>query len=353
MTPQTERQAAKKEGELQVLDAALAALRRTTGIAGEHRPARGGTDAIVKLKTPAGAIIFAAQIKNVDRIAALGAVKHRPAQNTQPPLLVAPYVTAELADQCREKLDLCFIDTAGNAYLRAKGLYVFTKGAKPQLAAPETARLREGATAAVLRVTFALLCKPSLLNVPYRNIAKEAGVALGAVTGAIHHLARRGFLLKGKATRQLVELPRLYDEWAAQYPFRLRPKLHPQRFRAPDPDWWRHATLTRGRAWWGGDIAADRLTQHLRPARFTVYVEPEARRELVAHLVRTHQLRAAPAGDVEILDAFWNFALDDEYQGAVPPLLAYADLLAELEPRAFEAATLIRRKYLTDAPGPR
>lgn len=45
----------------------------------------------------------------------------------EPGLLIAPRITPEIAERCRE-LDIPFIDTAGNAYLHAPGLLVFVKG---------------------------------------------------------------------------------------------------------------------------------------------------------------------------------------------------------------------------------
>jgi len=45
----------------------------------------------------------------------------------EPPLLVAPYITREIAERCRQ-LGLPFLDTAGNAYLEAPGLFVYVTG---------------------------------------------------------------------------------------------------------------------------------------------------------------------------------------------------------------------------------
>ena len=52
-------------------------------------------------------------------------------------------------------------------------------------------------------------------------------------------------------------------------------------------------------------------------------------------------MRAEPAGNIEILDAFWNFDADKDFQDVVPPLLAYADLLATRDGRDAEAAKMI------------
>jgi hypothetical protein len=64
-----------------------------------------------------------------------------------------------------------------------------------------------------------------------------------------------------------------------------------------------------------------------------------------------HVLLKDPQGDVEILDAFWNFAPPDEHRGIVPPLLVYADLLATGDDRCIEAARLIYDRYLAQPDG--
>ena len=172
-----------------ILQRALDALHRTTGIAGqaiEREPmmAQGfRADARVEVEANGQRYPYLAEIKRVDRFAILGDIKRQCAQYGDQLLLVAPRVTTEAAEKCRE-LDLQFIDTLGNAYLRGPGLFVLVKGQRPtegdelQLAAPEGKR---AGTATNLRVFFALLCKPQLLNAPYRDINRAAGVALGTV----------------------------------------------------------------------------------------------------------------------------------------------------------------------------
>ena len=54
-------------------------------------------------------------------------------------------------------------------------------------------------------------------------------------------------------------------------------------------------------------------------------------------------------GEIEILDAFWNFDDNQPMTPTVPPLLAYADLIATLDPRNLEAAKLIHDRYLAPA----
>jgi hypothetical protein len=54
-----------------------------------------------------------------------------------------------------------------------------------------------------------------------------------------------------------------------------------------------------------------------------------------------NKLRADPKGEIEDLDAFWNFPVDDTLPETVPPILVCADLLATLDPRNLETARMI------------
>jgi hypothetical protein len=338
--------------EMKILEDALAAFTKTTGLQthlvarepltqAKHRP-----DAVVELEERDRRFTFLAEIKNVDRAAALGAVKEQIAPYDGKGLLVAPYLTPELANHCR-KIKLPFIDTAGNAYLLAPGLFIFVKGERrpEQLTMMGTGG---GGTATALRMMFALLCHPDLLNAPYREIVDAAGIALGAVGWVLRDLEGRGHVAGGKRkrNRRLLDPKRLFEEWVTNYPIKLRPKLNPRRFQAPNTEWWKGVQLPKG-AYWGGEVAADRLTNYLKPATFTVYMntDPEQARENIAALVGPHRLRADPTGNVEVLDKFWNFDGDATQPDLVPPILVYADLVATQDTRNLEVARLIRERF--------
>ena len=338
--------------ELKTIEDALAGFTKTTGlraqlaaqkplIPGKHRP-----DAVVELKgVPGRRLTFLVEVKNVDRATVLGAVKEQIIPYGEKGLLVTPYLTPELANHCRQ-IDLNFIDTAGNAYIQGPGFFVFVKGEKrpEQLTTMGTGG---GGTATALRMVFALLCRPHLLNAPYREIVDAAGIALGAVGWVYFDLAARGYVAgaKKKGNRRLLEPKRLFEEWVTNYPIKLRPKLNPRRFRTQDTEWWKAAQLPAG-AYWGGEVAADRLTQYLKPAAFTIYLEPNKARENLAALVGANRLRADPTGDLEILDTFWTFGGDAAQLDLVPPILIYADLVATQDTRNLEVARLIRERFI-------
>lgn len=197
---------------------------------------------------------------------------------------------------------------------------------------------------------FVLLCRPELLNAPCRVIKQAAGIALGAIGGVFFDLNARGFTAggKGKGDRRLLERQRLLEEWVTNYPIKLRPKLNPKRFHALDPNWWRQIDITQYDAQWGGEVAADRLTGHLRPNAVTIYFRPEDARRNLTRMVVDNKLRADPVGEVEVLEVFWDFPGGETRPYIVPPLLVYADLLATMDPRNHETARMIYEEQLRD-----
>lgn len=267
-----------------------------------------------------------------------------------PTLLVAPHLTPALAEEC-VKRGLQFIDLAGNMHLRAPGQYMLVIGRGSGEAVKRlkhaTGQTVTSASASALRMIFALLCEPSLLNRSYREIASAAGIALGTVGPVLEDLRERR-LLTGKDERhgrRFLDPETLRDEWVTNYPLRLLSKLNAQRFTAQDSSWWENAEIPAGQAWWGAEIAASRLTRQLRPITQTLYVEPDARQDVTLALAKRHRLRADPSGPIEILDAFWNLGETSRDQDTAPALLVYADLIRTREPRNLEAAALIRENW--------
>ena len=258
------------------LEPALEALRQATGLearmllaapGGNGRPA----DVVLEFRLEGREYRVAVHAETaLDRVEALRLVKDR---LDEPGLLFAPYITDVIARKCRE-LDVPFIDAVGNAYLRFPGLYVFITGQKPKHGIATATVVRGVGMATTLRVVFALLCRPQLLNVPYREITDVTGVALGAVGPVFQDLYKLGYLNAGRpkrgrrpATRQpkqnrrILDPVRLFEEWVTNYPVKLRPTLNPRRFRAQDADWWKTAQLNELGAVWGGEVAADHLTK--------------------------------------------------------------------------------------------
>jgi len=341
------------------LGQALDVLERTTGIKGqiaavEPKETKGyQPDALLDFQIDEKKHRFVVEVKNrVDRVATLGQIKAQLDRFDEPGLLFAPYITTKIARECRQ-LNIAFLDTAGNAYIHAPNFHIYITGERPEGLQIATKGTQGAGTATALRVVFALLCRPDLLNAPYREIVETANVALGAIGWVFFDLEKRGYIAgkQKNQNRRFLEPIRLFEEWVTNYPIKLRPKLNPRRFRAENPEWWKHADLTGQQTYWGGEVAAQRLTNYLKPATYTLYIKPQQKQDApnaLAKLVIANRLHADPRGDIEILDAFWEFPPDANQPDVVPPILAYADLIATLDPRNHEVAKLIRDKYIND-----
>jgi hypothetical protein len=337
---------------IDLVNDALLVLRERLGIdatlvsaapdSNDHR-----NDVEIDLLVDGGSRRYAVECKAfVDRRVIAQQVKLELEKVARPGLLITSYLSREIAQYCRD-IDLQFIDTHGNAYLKGPGLLVYVTGERHQ-GGIQPGRSSAGITGvAGLRVAFVLLTNPNMAAAPYRKIASEAGVSLGAVSNAVEELERRGYVLTGKTShrRQFVEPERLLDAWTLNYPVQLRPKLNIRRYSVPNGEWWKGEHLDGTSAVWGGEVAAEKLTHYLKASTQTIYVDPSARSEWLKTFVGTHRAKSDPNGSLEVLDKFWGNG-SEQRPGVAPLALVYADLMASLDPRAAEAAQLIRKDWM-------
>jgi hypothetical protein len=289
-------------------------------------------DALLRLRYGGEEALYVVEIKRALRPATLGAVLHQLEPLGKQALLITDYVTPLLADELRKR-GVAFIDTAGNAYLEQPPLLVWVKGQRPQ--EPPT-KLGTGRAfqATGLQVLFTLLCKPKMVNRPYREIAALAGVAHGTVGWVMAELSKLGFVTEVGGKRRLLQGERLLAQWAEAYARTLQPKLMLGRYRAHKLDWLSDLDPTRYNLELGGEPAAARLTQYLRPATATFYGE-----RVEPRLLLDYKLRADAEGNVEVRRRFWNF--EAEHPVLTPTVLIYADLLAIGDARCLETARLL------------
>ena len=332
------------ENEGEVLRKAVEAFRRTTGIGvrvQRLQPRRGRTraDATLRFQFPRAERRFDAEVKQTLDTQTLGQAIEQMKRLPEKALLVTKYVNPNMADRLKG-MDVPFLDTFGNAYLNAQPIFVYMKGHAPQRFPRE--RPTRAFVPAGLKVVFALLCRQELTDEPYRTIAQTTDVALGTVAWIMDDLQRLGHLLvMGKRGRRLIRKQLLLEHWVGAFPNQLRPKLLLGRFAAPDPKWWEQTRIRDFHAYWGGEPAGARLTGYLKPELITLYT-----RDKPARLQAACRLRADPRGNVEILQAFWDMALDWTDAEIVHPLLMYADLLATGEARNIETARRIYDEQL-------
>jgi hypothetical protein len=332
--------------EKETLEQALIAFRKGTGLRITVEELEAGfrhdwqVDAAVRIAGRGMKARFFAEVKRALTTATIGTAVDRLRRLPEKAILVADYVNPNLAEKLKQ-MDVPFIDTAGNVYLNEPPLLLYIKGQGP-LKTLRRARPARAFQPTGLKVIFAFLCKPELFMRPYREVAQAAGVALGTVGWVINDLRTLGFVVEmGQRGRKLTQKENLLERWVAGYAERLRPKLLIGRFEGPDADWWRRAHLGETDAYWGGEVAAARLTDYLKPELITIYA-----REKPARLLLKNKLKENATGNTEILRVFWQPECNWEEKELVNPLLVYADLLATGDPRNIEVARIIYEQRL-------
>lgn len=330
-----------KTPEIELFDTASEKLKQNTGFTIEIN--KNDIDTTGFIETGMSRLPVAIDIKRSVTNSVLPALNHQFTHMNEHGLLVAHYINPLMAERLRG-LDIWFIDTAGNAYIKALPVYVYIKGNKPsetQKAQPTNRAF----TPIGLKIVYALLCQPKLVNAPYREMAQTTTAALGTVALVFRDLTKLGFIVDmGSRGRRLKNRKTLLERWLIAYPEQLRPKLETGNYRATDPNWWQTVDLQNTQAYWGSEVAADKLTHYLKPQMITLYVMEERATQFKI----TNRLRKDPDGDIEILKTFWDVQSELNQADIVNPILVYADLIASGDPRNIETAQILYERELAE-----
>ena len=295
----------------------------------------GYPDAFMRIAYEDVELDFAVEVKLGINRATIGVVAQEFFNFPEKGLLITRYVNPKIAELLRE-MDIPFIDTVGNAYIKQPPIYIFIKGNK-LTDKPRPEQIQRAFRPAGLQVLYALLCNPGIENEPLRGIANAADVALGTVNWVMKELERMGYLIEmGRRERKLVRKDKILKRWVTAYPEQLRPKQFKGRFRAVNYDWWKDIKIEDFGAYWGGEVAAAFLTKYLRPEIATIYTK-----QPIGKLIFKNKLKKDPDGNVEILNLFWNFKFNEFNNNLVHPILVYADLMATGDKRNIETAGII------------
>lgn len=329
------------ENEADILRRAMEAFKAIAPLEYEVKPIRDqGHDYIVRAKVLGNEFVWCVEVRNrLTKAAELQALINKD-KTPYPFLLATGYVPPEAAARLHDA-GIQFIDAVGNVYVNQPPMLIFVKGNRPEkeeTAAP-AARLFKGVG---LKIAYLLLCRPELVDRPYRDLTGMTGVALGTVNGTMAELIQKGFILDmGKRGKKLQDKKTLFERWIAAYPDNLKPKLLMGHFRG-DGDWWKDIPLDPALAQWGGEVAAAKLTGYLKPGTVTLYAD----RNRLTDLVIANRLKKDPRGNVEILERFWPAGRDFAEIDTVHPILIYADLVAIGEQRTMETARMIYEQHL-------
>ncbi|TAK84762.1 MAG: hypothetical protein EPO20_13030 [Betaproteobacteria bacterium] len=147
----------------------------------EVMPGKAGTEAWLRVGEGRAAVRYAVEVVRTLTQATLGGVLLRLRERAGKGMIAAGYVPPALAETLRER-GIAFVDLAGNAWLHQPGVMLQVAGRRPQRAARAERPARVFHPGG-LRVVFALLCRPQLVDAPVREIAAAAGVAHEQASG--------------------------------------------------------------------------------------------------------------------------------------------------------------------------
>ena len=239
------------------------------------------------------------------------------------------------------------MDTAGNCFIRNdKGIFWHVVGqsnSEDSKVTKHRAFQKNG-----IKLIYALLLNEALLNEPYRVMAEAANIAASTVGDILTDLQAAKFLVQiNDREMKLVNKPELLSQWVTAFNQKLRPKLLRGKFRLPFPSNQIQYFKLREGDYWGGEPAADLLTNYLYPGNWTLFSEKDRK-----SLITDYRLIPDPKnGNIEVYSPFWK-GTDERFvikeRQVVSPLLVYAELIGSGNDRNFETARKIYVQYLQD-----
>ncbi len=248
-------------------------------------------------------------------------------------IVIAEHIFPKLKTQLR-KAKVAYLEMNGNLFLQTKQLYCFIDTQKRTNKRKKTNR---AFTKTGLKVVFHLLQKKELINKSQREIAQTTGVALGNIPLIIKGLKKMGYLIPiNKKTYAWQKRKELLEMWINQYAIELKPKLFKNKYRLNEN--WQSMKLNTKKTVWGGEPAADILTNYLRPEKFTLFTK-----ENNTDLIKNYKIIPDKDGELEVMEMFWN---NIELKKTAPSLLIYADLIIEGGKRNTETAHKIFNEFI-------
>lgn len=256
------------------------------------------------------------------------------AENVGPVMLVAEKLYPGIKELLNEA-GLDWMDGAGNIRLKDGDTLIWIDH---HTTTPDNQTKNRAFTKTGLKVLFLFLHDEVWLNRTYRDIAETAGVALGNIKHVLDGLKEHDFLLaKNEDEYRLKNRDKLIDLWLTAFADELKPRIMQGRYRFADrttAQQWKNLKLP-GDTVWGGEPAADILTNDLKPGEFILYTTQKR-----AVLMKELKLAPDENGLVEVRLPYWT--LEQEPPGIAPLLAVYTDLMLTGDPRN---AAIAKRIY--------
>jgi len=325
-----------------IVTRALGRLEVQTGITGDWTKLENEVDGTVDLHLATENVRFIVEVKRELRDYQIPGLIEM-ANKHDHFLVVAERIFPTLKEKLRTN-KIAYLDGAGNIYINTAGQLIWLDGQKYD--EPEKLVTNRAFTKTGLKTVFYLLLHEHAIEMPYRTLAKNTRVALGNIKNIILGLKDAGFVLQiNERDMKLQRKKELLNRWIAGYRETLKPALLQGRYRFYHQQQfanWKELPIAPGKTVWGGEPAAEMITDWLNPQVITAYTT-----EKRGALVPQWKLVPDNGGNVNIYEKFWNDEDTDTLPFA-PYLLVYADLKLTEDPRCQETAEIIYNKYLKD-----
>lgn len=298
-----------------------------------------GADVILHIDVEGRDHEFFAEVKNELRAHHLDHLIEM-SEEHEPFMIVANKLFPSVKERLREK-NIAYLESNGSIWFQNKNSLVWietNKKVKEIKEEPNRAFTQTG-----LILIFHLFIQPDLINSTLRNISEVTNISLGNVSYILKGLKEAGYLIEiGNARQKLTNKMELLEKWRILYGERLRPKLHLGNFyflKDEDAKRWDAIALKENQTFWGGEPAADIITNHLIPQTFTLYTL-----ENKGELMKNYRVVPKEGGNISVYKKFWRE--NSNQMNVVPPLLIYADLMNSGTERNIEVAKRIWDEFI-------
>ncbi|MGE0930130.1 type IV toxin-antitoxin system AbiEi family antitoxin [Peijinzhouia sedimentorum] len=318
--------------KIEIINNALENLYKAIGMEGDYSE-NGLLDGTLNLYIDGKKITFVIDLKNEIRPYQLDQIE-KYFQNHKNFLLVANRIFPKVKEELRLK-GISYLEANGNLFLKKDGSIIFIDNQKA--AKPEKTKGNRAFTKTGLKVLFYLLQHKEDINLTQRELAENANVGLGNIPQVIEGLKETGFLLSLNKNEYVWEnFDNLLERWITEYGTILKPKLKREKYTYEGN--WKDIIFKNELTVWGGEVAADLLTQYLRPEKLCIYSK-----ENRINLMKNYRLIPKEYGEIEVFEMFWK---QEKSQKIPPAILIYADLLLEGGKRNKETAKMIYDEHI-------
>ena len=323
--------------KVSLFEEAKSKLLENTGITLVFSDSKRKSNSIAKIKSERFIVDVKQEITHGSKGIVLQQLKEASREENLPVLLITKYIPTIIAKSFVEE-GINYIDAAGNCNIHQGDILLIIEGKKIERL-PRTNQPRAFQEAGI-KLIFCLLDNPENMNKSFRELSKLSQIALGSVSVIFQELIELKFVLKTKNKKVLENKLVLLQRWVIAYYDVLRPKLLVKKMNFTNKTDWNNLNFSfiSGTTLWGGECAANILTQNLTPANYTIYTE-----DTWQAVGKSLKLVPEDKGKVEILRLFYNDSIAEK---TVSPLLVYADLMGSGDSRNMETAEIILNNEL-------